>query len=105
MKDEILLKAKKNHLYFHRHLSFDNQALLKFRYSEKATKIWPIFFFGIMYLVALNYNWKMGQTFVAFSEYLNFMKFRQILFATTTYRKNEDEHQIFTFLMPFLFSK
>ena len=47
---------------------------LKFRYSEKATKIWPIciplFFWH--YLVTSNNKWKMGQNFVAFSEYLNF---------------------------------
>ena len=43
-----------------------NQSLgLKFRYSEKANKIWPIFFFW-HYLVASNYKWKIGQIFVAF---------------------------------------
>ena len=35
---------------------------LKFRCSEKVTKIWSIchFFFDIMYLVASNNKWKMG---------------------------------------------
>ena len=48
---------------------------LKFRYSEEATKMWPIFhsFFDITCYVVSNYKWKMGQLFVAFSEYLNFM--------------------------------
>ena len=45
----------------------------KFRYSEKATKSWSIFLSFLHYLVTSNYNyWKMGQMFVAFSEYLNF---------------------------------
>ena len=40
----------------------ENIIPIKFRYSEKATKIWPIFhsFFDIMYLVASNNKWKMG---------------------------------------------
>ena len=49
---------------------------LKFKYSEKATKICPFshFLFDI-YLVASNYNWKICQIFVSFSEYLNFTMF------------------------------
>ena len=48
--------------------------LVKFIYSEKATKIWHTFhsLFEITYIVASNYMWKMGQVFVPFSEYLNF---------------------------------
>ena len=42
--------------------------LLKFRYSEKVTKIWPIFRFKVM----SKKEWKMGQIFWAFSKYLNF---------------------------------
>ena len=60
--------------------------LLKFRYSEKATKISSIFQFFWHYLVASNYKWKMGQIFVAFSEYLNF---------------NQSERFLFVFLCPF----
>ena len=41
--------------------------ILKLRYSEKATKIWPIF-----HSLASNYKEKMGHNFVVFSEYLNF---------------------------------
>ena len=48
---------------------------LKFRYSEKATKICPIFhlhsFETTKYKVMSNEKWKMGLIFVAFSEYLN----------------------------------
>ena len=52
-----------------------HHAWVKFRYSEKATQIWSIFFFlfDITYLISSNYKWKMGQIFVAFSEYLNFI--------------------------------
>jgi hypothetical protein len=41
--------------------------MVKFKYSENATKIWPIFyyFFDIT-------KWKMGIIFAAFLEYLNF---------------------------------
>ena len=42
----------------------------KFRYSEKATKIWLIFHWHS--LVESNYKWKMGQICVALSEYLIF---------------------------------
>ena len=44
---------------------------IKCRYSEKATKIWPIFhfLFDITYIVATNHKWKMGFIFVAFSGY------------------------------------
>ena len=45
---------------------------LKFRYSEKATKIGPSSTGFWHYFVASNESWKMGQIFVAFSEYLNF---------------------------------
>jgi len=45
---------------------------LKFRYSGKVTKIWPIFHSFLHYLVASKYKWKIGKNFVAFSEYLNF---------------------------------
>ena len=46
---------------------------VKFRYYEKAAQIWPIFhFFFCHYLVSSNYEWKMGQIVVAFSEYLTF---------------------------------
>ena len=45
---------------------------LKFRYSEKATKIMPVFYF-LFDIVASTFEWNMGQIFVAFSEYQNFI--------------------------------
>ena len=43
---------------------------LKFKYSEKATVIWPILHsFFENCLVALDLKWKMGQMFLAFIEY------------------------------------
>ena len=51
---------------------------LKFRYSEKATKICPTYQYSFgNTLVVSNYKWKMSQIFVPFSEYPNFkMKIR-----------------------------
>ena len=43
-----------------------SQFYVKFRCSEKATKI--------VYLVASNCQWKMEQFFLVFSEYLNITK-------------------------------
>ena len=46
---------------------------INFKYSEKSTKIWPIFHFDIVFDIN---KWKIGQIFVAFSEihtYLNFI--------------------------------
>ena len=43
---------------------------LKFRCYEKATKVCPIFHLSF----DSAKNWKMGETFVAFSEYMNFTK-------------------------------
>ena len=50
---------------------------IKFTYSEKASKIWPILhsFFDIKYVVPSDYQCNMGQIFVAFLEYLNFADF------------------------------
>ena len=53
-----------------------NTFLLKFRYSEKATKFEKIFYlkFDVKYWVASNFKWKIFSNFVAFSEYPNFTK-------------------------------
>ena len=50
------------------------EGLIKFRYSEKATEIGSVFQFFWHYLLSSNHKWKMGQNFVAFSEYLNFTR-------------------------------
>ena len=51
--------------------SFWKTSFLQMRIPGKATKFWPIFhfLFDITYIIASNYKWKMGQIFVAYSEY------------------------------------
>ena len=45
---------------------------LKFRHSEKTKKFLLSSTFYLIILKSVKLKWKMGQTFVAFSEYLNF---------------------------------
>ena len=47
--------------------------VVKFIYSEKATKFCEIFPFILSYLVPVKIKVKISQNFVAFSEYMNFM--------------------------------
>ena len=47
-------------------------ALLKFIYSEKATKFCEIFTLILSYVVPVESKVKISQNFVAFSEYVNF---------------------------------
>ena len=47
--------------------------LLKFIYSEKATKFWEIFTLLLSYVVQVKSKVKISQNFVAFSEYMNFI--------------------------------
>ena len=56
--------------------------LLKFIYSEKATKFCEIFTFLLSYVVPVKSKVKILQNFVAFSEYTNFKawKFLRICF-------------------------
>ena len=46
--------------------------LLKFIYSEKATKFCEIFTLLLSYVVPVKGKVKISQNFVAFSEYMNF---------------------------------
>ena len=46
--------------------------LLKFIYSEKATKFCEIFTLILSYVVPVKSKVKISQIFVAFSEYMNF---------------------------------
>ena len=46
--------------------------LLKFIYSEKATKFWEIFTLLLSYVVQVKSKVKISQNFLAFSEYMNF---------------------------------
>ena len=46
--------------------------MVKFIYSEKATKVCEIFTLLLSYVVPVKSNVKISQNFVAFSEYMNF---------------------------------
>ena len=46
--------------------------LLKFKFSEKATKFCEIFTLLLSYAVPVKSKVKISQSFVAFSEYINF---------------------------------
>ena len=46
--------------------------LLKFIYSEKATKFCEIFALVLSYVVPVKSKVKISQNFVVFSEYMNF---------------------------------
>ena len=46
--------------------------MLKFIYSEKATKFYEIFTLLMSYVVSVKTKVKISQNFVAFSEYINF---------------------------------
>ena len=53
-------------------IDFENRLLLKFIYSEKATKFCEIFPLLLFYVVSVKSKGKISQNFVAFSEYMNF---------------------------------
>ena len=50
---------------------FDWLFLIKFIYSEKATKFFEIFTLLLSYVVPVKSKAKISQNFVAFSEYMN----------------------------------
>ena len=50
--------------------------MLKFIYSEKATKFWEISIVDLSYVVPVKSKVEISQNFVAFSEYMNFIKCR-----------------------------
>ena len=52
-----------------------NNLLLKFIYSEKATKFCEISTLLLSYVVPVKSKVEISQNFVAFSEYMNFMYF------------------------------
>ena len=52
-----------------------NSHELKFIYSEKATKFCEIFTLLLSYVVPVKSKVKISQTFVAFSEYMNFKNY------------------------------
>ena len=61
------------------HLNF--YMLVKFIYSEKATKFCEIFPLILSYVVPVKSKGKISQNFVAFSEYMNFTGKFEIDFA------------------------
>ena len=50
-----------------------NHYMIKFIYSEKATKFCEIFTLLLCYVVLVKSKMKVSQNFVAFSEYMNFI--------------------------------
>ena len=48
--------------------------IIKFIYSEKATKFWEIFPLLLTVCTVVKSKGKISQNFVAFSEYMNFNK-------------------------------
>ena len=53
--------------------------LLKFIYSEKATKFWEIFTLILTTVHTVKSKMKISQNFVAFSEYMNFTESFEII--------------------------
>ena len=51
---------------------FENRFLLKFIYSEKATKFCEISTVDLSYVVPVKSTVEISQNFVVFSEYMNF---------------------------------
>ena len=47
--------------------------MVKFIYSEKATKFWEIFTLLLSYVGPVKIKVKISHNFVAFSEYMNFI--------------------------------
>ena len=53
-------------------------SIVKFIYSEKATKFCEIFALLLSYVVPVKSKVKISQKFVAFSEYMNFKRLNSI---------------------------
>ena len=67
--------------------------LLKFIYSEKATKFWEIFTLLLSYVMPVKSKVKISQNFVAFSEYMNFI----ILYRFIKKKKKKKSRAVFCF--------
>ena len=57
-----------------RSLEAEQKELIKFIYSENATKFCKIFTLLLSYVVPVKSKVKISQNIVAFSEYMNFIK-------------------------------
>ena len=58
-----------------------NRAIVKFLYSEKATKFCKIFPLLLTTVHTVNCKGKISQNFVAFSEYINFRNHHYVYFV------------------------
>ena len=56
---------------------------IKFIYSEKATKFCEISTFLLSYVVPVKSKVEILQNFVAFSEYINFIKLMQVAYLNS----------------------
>ena len=54
------------------YLNYDSFEIVKFIYSEKATKFCEIFLLLLIVCTVVKSKGKVSQNFVAFSEYMNF---------------------------------
>ena len=52
--------------------------MIKFTYSEKATKFYEISTVDLSYVVPVKSTAGVSQNFVAFSKYMNFTKYRDL---------------------------
>ena len=57
------------------HIQLRQNQTVKFIYSEKATTFCELFTLLLSYVVLVKSKVKISQNFVAFSEYMNFIKF------------------------------
>ena len=69
--------ATSRYILFNYFIHFDS--MLKFIYSEKATKFCEIFTVDLSYVVPVKSTVEISQNFVAFSEYVNFTKMNPIM--------------------------
>ena len=63
--------------------------MLKFIYSEKATKFYKISIVELSYVVPVKSTVEISQNFVTFSEYMNFNQINWKALVTTTKYANE----------------
>ena len=72
-KREVVIERYIFDIFGHKTQSFKvHNSLLKFIYSEKATKCCESFTLHLSYVVPVKSEVKISQNFVAFSEYMNF---------------------------------
>ena len=75
-----LLSTSYVQLTYYMHITY--LCMLKFIYSEKATKFCEIFTLLLSYVVPVKRKLDISQNFVAFSEYMNFTSFIKCCFCS-----------------------